>query len=313
MQWLRLYHDTVLDPKWRLVALDSGQPLSAVLAVWMSLLINASASSDRGMLEGWDDRVAGAAIDLRGDAVAAIRQAMQGLVLDGDRLTGWDKRQRASDNVADRVKKHRGKAPETGPGGGSAKGAGQQPKRDGNGTVTLQDSYVTLHPTNETLPPLRAQTSDLQKEEEETLCVESESSACAPAREAGLPPSAPPVFGNVVRFGGPAEPMPDAWALPDEWRRWAEGAGCQDADAAAERFAIHWLGKKDRGDRDAANSEAGWVRLWKGWINGNLKWEREHGAGRHTDCRRGHGDLASVVKSDLPVWFGNSAGSSNPW
>lgn len=107
MKWLRLYHDTITDPKWRLVALDSGQPVSAVLAVWMSMLINASDADERGTLENWDDRVAGAAIDLRGDAVRAIREAMQGLVLNGMLLTGWEKRQRVTDDSSDRVRQYR--------------------------------------------------------------------------------------------------------------------------------------------------------------------------------------------------------------
>jgi hypothetical protein len=165
MKWFRLYHDTVNDPKWRLVALDSGQPLTAVLAVWMSMLIHASDSSERGTLEGWDDRIAGAAIDLRGDAVSAIRQAMQGLVLDGLRLTGWEKRQRISDNIAERVKRHRNNAKKPDPGGGSGNGLdsdGHTVSRDRNGTAPLQTEDVTLHSDNVTHFPLRAQTPDTE-------------------------------------------------------------------------------------------------------------------------------------------------------
>lgn len=163
MKWLRLYHDTVTDPKWRLVAIDSGQPLTAVLAVWMSMLINASQSAERGTLEGWDDRVAGAAIDLRPDAVRCIREAMQGLTLDGLRLTGWEKRQRSSDDIAGRVQRHRNKAKEPDPGGGSGNGAdngGNVTPRRRNGTVTLQKDGVTLHSGNVTDFPLRAKTTD---------------------------------------------------------------------------------------------------------------------------------------------------------
>lgn len=166
MQWLRLYHDTITDPKWRLVANDSGQTEANVLAVWMHMMINASASSERGTLEGWNDRIVAASLGIPGDAVTAIREAMQGLVLEGQRLTGWDKRQRASDNVADRVQRHRNKAKEPGPGGGSGNGfdnGGHNMSRDANDTVTLHAPDVTLHPTNETLPPLRAQTPDLER------------------------------------------------------------------------------------------------------------------------------------------------------
>jgi hypothetical protein len=146
MKWLRLYNDTITDPKWRVVAAESGQPLTAVLAVWMSMLVCASDADERGTLQGWDDRFAGAALDLRGDAVRAIREAMQGIVLDGMRLSGWDKRQRASDNIAERVKRHRTKAKETPPDGGSTNGTGQHrndTKAKGNGDVTLQKRNCT--------------------------------------------------------------------------------------------------------------------------------------------------------------------------
>ncbi len=109
MQWLRYYHETPTDPKWRAVAIEAGVPVHAVLAVWDCMMVNASNSSVRGTLEGWNHRVVGAAIDLKGAEVEAIHAAMQGLTLDGDRLTGWDKRQRGSDDSATRVKQHREK------------------------------------------------------------------------------------------------------------------------------------------------------------------------------------------------------------
>jgi hypothetical protein len=151
MKWLRLYNDTITDPKWRVVAAESGQPLTAVLAVWMSMLINASDADERGTLQGWDDRFAGAALDLRGDAVRAIREAMQGVVLDGMRLTGWDKRQRVSDDIATRVKRHRDKAETQPPGGGTTNGTGAQrndTKAECNGDVTLQKRDANKNPLN---------------------------------------------------------------------------------------------------------------------------------------------------------------------
>lgn len=109
MQWIRYYHETPTDPKWRAVAIEAGVPVHAVLAVWDCMMVNASVSSVRGTLEGWNHRVIGAAIDLKGAEVEAIYTAMQGLTLDGNRLTGWEKRQRGSDDSATRVKQHREK------------------------------------------------------------------------------------------------------------------------------------------------------------------------------------------------------------
>lgn len=107
MQWLRLYHDTPNDPKWRLVAVRSGQPVGHVLAVWMTMLTGASEAEQRGTLEGWDDEIAAAVLGYAPAVVTAIRTAMQGLVLDGFRLTGWDKRQREADDSSTRTANYR--------------------------------------------------------------------------------------------------------------------------------------------------------------------------------------------------------------
>lgn len=111
MDWLRWYTGTVTDPKWRLVAVESGQPVAVVLAVWAMMLERAGRDGEgRGTITGWNDRVAGAAIDVKGDAVGAVRAAMQGLTLDGDRLTGWESRQprrEREDHSTDRVRRFR--------------------------------------------------------------------------------------------------------------------------------------------------------------------------------------------------------------
>lgn len=92
--WVRLWHDMPTDPKWRVIARKSRQPLPCVVAVFTLMLTNASANSgERGVLLGWDHEDAGAALDMDAEDVAAIHEAMQGKVLDGDRLTGWERRQ----------------------------------------------------------------------------------------------------------------------------------------------------------------------------------------------------------------------------
>lgn len=112
MEWLRWYAGTVTDPKWRVVAAESGQPVALVLAVWAVMLERASASAERGSIAGWSDRVVGAGLDLPASAVQSIRDAMQGLVLDGDHLTGWEKRnpkREREDSSTERVRRYREK------------------------------------------------------------------------------------------------------------------------------------------------------------------------------------------------------------
>jgi hypothetical protein len=97
MDWFRWHHGTVTDPKWRVVAAESGQRLSDVLAVWAAMLEHASQNEARGSLAGWRDKVVAAALDLTPEAVEAIRKAMGGMVIDGEQLVGWRKRQPLSD------------------------------------------------------------------------------------------------------------------------------------------------------------------------------------------------------------------------
>lgn len=92
--WVRLWHDMPTDPKWRVISRKSGQRVGDVIAVFTLIMTNASNNADeRGTLRNWDDEDAAAALDLDTEAVSAILAAMQGKVLDGARLTGWEKRQ----------------------------------------------------------------------------------------------------------------------------------------------------------------------------------------------------------------------------
>ncbi len=107
--WVRLWHDMPTDPKWRTIARKSGQPLPCVIALFNLLMVNASANAeDRGTLRNWENEDAAAALDMDVEAVCAVIDAMQGKVLDGERLTGWERRQpRREDNSANRVKLYR--------------------------------------------------------------------------------------------------------------------------------------------------------------------------------------------------------------
>lgn len=107
--WLRLWHDMPTDPKFRVIARKSGRPLTEVLSVFVLMLTNASANDDaRGALANWSDEDTAAALDIDADAVTAIREAMQGKTLNGDKLSGWAKRQpKREDNSAERVKAFR--------------------------------------------------------------------------------------------------------------------------------------------------------------------------------------------------------------
>lgn len=81
--------------------------------MWATIAENASESSNRGTLEGWDPEDVAAQFDIEPEQVQAIYDAMQGKVLDGNRLTGWDKRnpkrEREDHGSTERVQRHREK------------------------------------------------------------------------------------------------------------------------------------------------------------------------------------------------------------
>jgi hypothetical protein len=103
--WLRLWHDLPNDPKWRTIARVSGKSIPAVISVYIHMLVCASNATERGRTQGWCDEDVANALDLSTDDVNAIREAMQGRVLDGDYLKGWEKRQpKREDGAAERAK-----------------------------------------------------------------------------------------------------------------------------------------------------------------------------------------------------------------
>ncbi|MGL4640506.1 MAG: hypothetical protein ACRCVX_12360 [Shewanella sp.] len=92
--WVRLWHDMPTDPKWRTIARKSGQRVGDVIAVFNFLLVNASGNaSERGTLANFEIEDVASALDLDDGDVQSILDAMHGKVIDGGRLTGWERRQ----------------------------------------------------------------------------------------------------------------------------------------------------------------------------------------------------------------------------
>ncbi|WP_317629136.1 phage replisome organizer [Salmonella enterica] len=90
--WLRLWHDMPNDPKWRTISRISGQPISLVQATYIHLLVSASRNVTRGHAHVTTEDLA-SALDVTEEQISSVLMAMQGRVLDGDYLTGWERRQ----------------------------------------------------------------------------------------------------------------------------------------------------------------------------------------------------------------------------
>ena len=105
-QWLRLWHDLPNDPKWRTIARASNQRIGDVMAVYLHVLVDASANeNERGRTQSLCVEDVATALDIESEQVEAILSAMQGRVMDGDRVSGWSRRQPArEDGSAERAK-----------------------------------------------------------------------------------------------------------------------------------------------------------------------------------------------------------------
>lgn len=98
IDWLRLWHDMPNDPKWRTIARISEQPISLVISMYVHMMVDASRNVTRGHTDVTNEDLA-SALDVTEASIESIRLAMQGRVLDGDVLSGWDSRQPKREDV----------------------------------------------------------------------------------------------------------------------------------------------------------------------------------------------------------------------
>lgn len=106
MEWYRAYHGMPYDPKLKVVARRSGQPMAFVVAVWACVLDAASQHDPRGTINIDPEEIA-VFQDMELEAVEAILDALKSknLIDEDNHLTNWHKRQHTTS--AERVKKHR--------------------------------------------------------------------------------------------------------------------------------------------------------------------------------------------------------------
>jgi len=99
------------DPVWRVIARESGEPVSLVMSVFLVHMVNASQSVTRdGVTHGIVTDEIACLLDATVPQITAIIESMQGRVLDGPKLTGWEKRQpKREDRSRERTRKWRAK------------------------------------------------------------------------------------------------------------------------------------------------------------------------------------------------------------
>jgi hypothetical protein len=118
--WLRLYTETLSDRKIKLISVELNLPKPLIIGVWVSLLMLAGESPDRGKLissrgKPWPTDFLCDEIGIDNETFTQIINEFMAFemiyVNDGNILaiTNWDQRQFKSDNSYERVKKFRSK------------------------------------------------------------------------------------------------------------------------------------------------------------------------------------------------------------
>ena len=113
MNWLRLYHEVISDPKWPAVARRAQTNQGTVVSVWVALLIYASQQDERGSVDGFCATDCDALYGYDDGTCQRVIDALKerGVIQDG-KLAAWDKRQpkreRETDETStERVRKYR--------------------------------------------------------------------------------------------------------------------------------------------------------------------------------------------------------------
>lgn len=237
IDWFRWHHGSVTDPKFQLIAKRAGVSLPDVLAVWAYVLEQASAHETRGEYGDIDCEAVDCMFGFDDGQTKAILNAMQTreMLADG-RVSSWDKRQpkreRDTDNSADRTRAYR-----------------ERQKQQGDTT----ENHVTPCDATEHQKNARGEKSrEEEKREEESL-----SGKTVGAAEAATPPAQK------------ATRLADGWQLPKAWGEWALGEFPHwTADVVrleAQKFADHFRAMPGKDGR-----KADWNATWRNWCRNDI-------------------------------------------
>ncbi len=226
-QWLRLWHDMPNDPKWKTIARVSGQHISLVQATYLHLLVDASRNVTRGHVNVTAEDLA-SALDVTDDAILAVLSAMQGRVLDGMALSGWDARQP--------------KREDQGGGSSGAKSAAERKREQREREANLK------HPNADDLchEMSRNVTLDKDKDKDKDKSIKAE---------------APLKRGATSR----GTRLPVDWSLSEAWLVEAKAIRPDipslEVKTIAESFRDYWVAKPGQ-----AGVKLDWLATWRNWL-----------------------------------------------
>lgn len=117
MDWFRHYHGLCTDPKLHRASRMAKVHRSVAIAAWCAVLETASQSDPRGSAADIDHESLAFMIDESTVVASRMLSAFRslGMLGEANKVAAWDKRQRISDDVNGRVRKHREKVSNTKP------------------------------------------------------------------------------------------------------------------------------------------------------------------------------------------------------
>jgi hypothetical protein len=223
------------DPKWRTIAKKSGQAIGNVIAVYLHVLVNASANDEtqsnagvtqsnagqRGVTHNLDPEDVASSLDLEVEQVLCILSAMQGKVLDGPKVTGWAKRQpKREDDSAARVKAFREKQ----------RAEKLQADKEKKGVVTQSNAGVTQRNA-----PDKDKDKDTDKDPDKDLKHTQR------ARESPVDNSMPEKPGDKIRMHSSWQPDPGFMQRSETWGRVLTGPDPGYTAAELTEFCAYWM------------------------------------------------------------------------
>ena len=266
MDWFRHYHGLCTDPKLHRIARTAKVSRGLVIAAWCAILETASQNDPRGCADDIDDATLAFMVDIKPGVAGRILQAIRaaGLIDDEGNVAAWSKRQRASDDGAPRVAKHRART-QTDDVLGKKR---SQPDRErDNNPLPENETEGDGNVTN----PSRTEQNRTEKKETPPIAPPSEPTAPPRALASGetpIPTDPPPDPEPPPK----AKPKPEARGtfLPPDWsptdadRQYAS----QDChlpdhviDEQAARFRDHWTAATGANAR-----KRDWSATWRNWV-----------------------------------------------
>jgi len=241
MDWLRLWHDMPNDPKWRTIARQAKQPIALVQALYLHLLVDASTNETRGNADVTVEDLA-SALDVDDEQIEAILSAMQGRVLEGRWMTGWEKRQpKRNDDSKERVRRYREKKSAKsnnngGPDGGRSNGNNGQDNA-GNGDVTQSNDDVTPRLDKSREEEIREEQKTSASDDSDLLGAEVVSLICKDKTEYRVEPE---YLQEIIKLHPRVNVLTELKAM----RAWLlSNPGKRKTRAGMKRFINSWLNR----------------------------------------------------------------------